>query len=382
MESRNRRKIRTTLFLEGKIRPDGFLILEGDRIRSLGVDGIKVGNEPSSQSKPGEWAESSDGILVPSLADAHVHLRGPEDVEAAKRHGVTALRDLGSRQGKGLALTPSHPEIRSCGSALVPPTGYGRFLGEPIRDLNEAGQRMRRLADEGATFIKAIGSGLVQFEEGGGVSPGGFDADELRSLVKLARTFDLGVSVHVNGEPAVSQAVHAGALSVEHGFFISDETLARMRDTGTFWVPTVFALAAQEARNSGPRLSTVGRGTVRRIVKGHLRSLRRAFEMGVPVALGTDAGSPGVDFGSGALRELEYWFRVGVSLEAALDAAVSNSRRLSGLPVPDIAGNPPPFLCLLKWGTVFEGRLLAESGHWTEAGSDWLTNSQKGRICR
>ncbi len=259
-------------------------------------------------------------IICPAFVDAHVHLSHSSQVATAAEWGVYGLRDAGDRRERGLALRGRR--VVSSGPALVPGKGYGGFLGRRVGNRKEIEEAVADLKKRGAGFIKAVGSGLVDLKRPDTVSPGGFAEEELRIIVETARGRGLPVSVHANGDRAIRAAVRAGARSVEHGFFVRSETLAMMADRGVFWVPTFGALKAAAGKDREAR--------VRDILALHGDRLCEAVERGVPLAVGTDAGSPGVAFGASYIEEMVLWQRAGLDLAAVLDAATRGSKALAG----------------------------------------------------
>jgi len=208
----------------------------------------------------------------------------------------------------------------------VPEKGYGGFLGVRVSDIVDCQRHLRALQGKGISYVKVIGSGVVN-RNTGEVEPGGFPEEFLSRIVQDAADLGLSVSAHANGDQAIRSAVKAGVRSVEHGFLMSSETLRMLADRGVYWVPTVYALAG-----SPPGTAQADGGTLalREVLLTQLVNLSVALEAGVRVALGTDAGSPGIGFGEAVLREMDWWRSAGLSLQQILKAAVLHSAELCG----------------------------------------------------
>jgi imidazolonepropionase-like amidohydrolase len=133
--------------------------------------------------------------------------------------------------------------------------------------------------------------------------------------------------VHANGEEPVRVAVMAGCRSVEHGFFMGEENLERMAERGTVWVPTAVTMQAYAAQ-----LAAAGRdpGAARRTLDHQLAQMERARRLGVTVALGTDAGTPGVDHGVGAIEEMRLLMQAGYAFAEAVRCSAVNGGALIG----------------------------------------------------
>ena len=293
--------------------------------------------------------------ILPGMVDCHVHLAldgaspGPgrsreEDRQKAREkvarsllgclaRGVLAVRDGGDRAGTGLLAKrmvaegeAAGPWVAACGWALRRSGMYGSFLGPGLDgDLEGA---CRRLVRAGADQLKVLVTGIVDFREYGRVGPQQFNEEELRSVVLFARRHGLKVMAHVNSDRAVKMAVRAGVDSVEHGYFVSKETLLLMAERGVSWVPTVVPVAALSGRED--LFSEKERKAAEKTYKAHLEAVAAAAELGVRLAVGTDAGSPGVPHGKGFLRELELYRRAGLSGAAVLRAATAGGAKIAG----------------------------------------------------
>lgn len=59
--------------------------------------------------------------------------------------------------------------------------------------------------------------------------------EEAKAICDVTKTWNTYVMIHVNTDAAIKQWVNAGALSVEHGFFIEEETAELMAKKGVWW---------------------------------------------------------------------------------------------------------------------------------------------------
>ncbi len=65
---------------------------------------------------------------------------------------------------------------------------------------------------------------------------------ELSAIVEVAETWNTYVAIHVNTDAAIQTALDAGVKSIEHGFFITEETAKRMAAEGAWWSMQPFML--------------------------------------------------------------------------------------------------------------------------------------------
>lgn len=145
-----------------------------------------------------------------------------------------------------------------------------------------------------------------------------FSMEELQIIVEEA-AFRKGrkVMAHAQGAEGVKQAVRAGIHSIEHGIFLDDEAIELMIKHGTYLVPTLLApvsvVEASEANESMPAYAV---DKAKEVMEIHQQSVARAYEAGVKIAMGTDAG---VMAHGTNLRELELMCDIGMSpMEAIL----------------------------------------------------------------
>ncbi len=106
-----------------------------------------------------------------------------------------------------------------------------------------------------------------------------YSTEELAAIADEAHRRGLKVAAHCHGDTAVNAALDAGIDCIEHGFMITDDTIQRMVDTGTFLVstnaltenwdvsnqpPTMRAKAAEVFPKAKESLSTGDRGRASR----------------------------------------------------------------------------------------------------------------------
>ncbi len=308
---------------------------------------------PSTQASPQTphgVLDARDCTVIPTLVDSHVHLAfdgfasagaalSPDAAEARMRqnaarlisHGVLSVRDAGDAQGLGLAFARksagSGPlRVLSAGQAFHRPGRYGAILG---RALSPGVSPAAALEAEvqGRQAVKVVNSGLNSLVAFGRETAPQFSAEELAALVRSSALGGLAVMVHANGIEPVARAVLAGVRSIEHGFFMGRENLAALADAAVFWVPTLVPIhVCAERAPAGSREALVARRTL----DHQLEQLSRARRLGVKVALGTDAGSPGVLHGDAVVEEMRLLMEAGFSVGEAVAAASAVGAELCG----------------------------------------------------
>lgn len=334
------------------------------------------------------WPTDRGALLLPGLVDAHVHLfldaastdplhRAehlkrplPQLVAAARTHareaigwGVTLLRDAGDRYGINHRLRDeaAHPgsgmaHVRSAGRGIKRPRRYGAFMAGDIDDgvgLESHVRELARHCDE----IKLVLSGMLDCQAGTVRDDPQFTLAEARRIVDAAHGCGRKVMAHCIGAIGLAVAIDAGADSVEHGFFMDRETLARMRDRDVAWTPTFCPLHFQWAHPRAAHWSSGAVDHMRSMLDVHSEQLRVAHEMGVRLLVGTDAGCMGVQHGRAVYEEMWHFLDAGLPMEAVLHAATGAPRRHFGDPHPLLVPGAP-FEAVLFQQPPFEGRAV------------------------
>lgn len=318
-------------------------IADGDHATTLAMDG---------------WPIERGAFLMPSLVDAHVHLfldgrstdqstrsahlrQGlPALTEAARRSarqalasGVTLVRDAGDRHGvnhlvRDEARQPCSgmAQVRSGGLGIKRASRYGAFMATDVDDATSIVTSVRALAKD-SDEIKLILTGIIDFDAGTVTDEPQFDVAAARLVVRTAHECGRKVFAHCSGAKGLAVAVAAGVDAIEHGFFMSREILAQMRDRQLAWTPTFCPVHFQWANPQAVGWKPETVGNLRRILDAHAEHLRLAHEMGVSVLVGTDAGSMGVEHGVAVADEIDRFAEAGLSTQAVLAAATSAPRR-------------------------------------------------------
>ena len=321
---------------------------------------------PSNIISPGQSQPDFDlpeFTLLPGLVEAHAHLfleggeLDPEKRAAGLRQphaklletaggrlerlillGVVGVRDAGDKMGVGLSLSklysiagrPLMPYIDSPGAAINHRGEYGSFMAEPVEDFRSPRECVDSRISKGADRIKLIVSDVIDFRTGKVSREPQMTADEVKEFTTIAREFNKQTFAHATGDRGIEYAVEGGVDSVEHGFFIRDDQLARMRDRQIAWVPTFSPV--QKQIDFADRMDWDDKtiSNLRKILDQHSSSLLKANMLGVPIIAGSDAGAFGVPHGFGLLDELCLMEDAGLSSLQVLRCATGNSSHRLG----------------------------------------------------
>lgn len=259
-----------------------------------------------------EWEQNRATYLENfTLNEADVAYRAAAFAEKTLLAGFTTVRDLGG-MGPNISLRnaiekglATGPRILTAGHALSITGGHGDHTNGAKDDLFDAPlpesgicdgpdqcrKAARNQVKRGADLIKVCATGGVLSLARDGRRPQ-FAEDELRAIVQTANDLGVAVAAHAHGDEGMRRAVEAGVSSIEHGTFMSEETMEAMKKHGTYLVPTLTAgwavtdsalsakgffpeLVRQKALGMGPKLE---------------ETCGKAFKKGVKIAFGTDSG--------------------------------------------------------------------------------------------
>ncbi|MET8471613.1 amidohydrolase family protein [Streptomyces sp. NPDC004856] len=317
----------------GDVTEDAVVVIRDGVVRAAGARGrVEVPAGVERLDAHGRW-------VLPGLVDAHIHLNTATEARDAVRKGATsarsgstnfyqdiAVREL-ARQAPELA-----PRLKAAGIFVTPDLG-DTILGDPdltplarLKDGVQSAEALRRVVEvnlqRGADVIKTRvnpRAGLAEQDPLEQV----YSREQLTEIVTAAGRRGKGVLCHSYSEKGCDDAVRAGIRSLEHGAYVSERTLAEMRRRGTFFTPTLGAIAGMIGSDD-PVLDERGRTYLPLLKKAALA----AHEMGVPLAAGTDSSGGTVDPIGG---EVELMRSAGLGALDAIRTATTGAAKLLGL---------------------------------------------------
>ncbi len=128
----------------------------------------------------------------------------------------------------------------------------------------------------------------------------------------------------------MKNAIRAGVHSIEHATLMDDDAALLMKQRGVYMVPTLSALATTAACRKGCGVPDSARDKATSMTKRHAVSFKKALRNGIPIAMGTDAGTPFNFHGENA-QELERMVAFGMSPMEAIMASTSAAAQLIGI---------------------------------------------------
>jgi imidazolonepropionase-like amidohydrolase len=204
---------------------------------------------------------------------------------------------------------------------------FGNLMGGVGTD-EDLKQLVNVNIDRGAAVIKSRGTERAGLPE---TDPReqSYTQHQLTVIVETAGARNVPVMVHAHGDEGARAAVLAGAKSIEHGTFLSDETLQLMKQKGTYLVPTYITLedlTKPGGDYSGAVLELRGRFMMPQAE----RVFRKAHALGIPIATGADNNYTNQSTSRISL-ECEHFVRMGMTPFEAIQSATVISAELLGI---------------------------------------------------
>jgi len=379
--------------LPSAVAPDSTLIIAARRIESIGPAGSTA--VPAGATRidgKGKWVvpglidshvhffQSGNLYTRPDVADFNAWMPYAKEVERNKGRlaetfkvwlasGVTSVVDIGGPfwnfEMRDAALkSPAAPRVAVAGPLLSMVDRVKLDLGDPpiikITSADEARALVRRELERRPDFIK------VWF-----IHRQGDDLAAQEAIVKAAgdaaHAAGVRLAVHATELVVAKASLRAGADFLVHSVedaAVDEEFLALAKRNRALYCPTLFVTLGYryalsntwqpteaERRLADPQILAAMSDLQRipremlpeRVVKAMsqptspkpsaiaLQNLRKVWDAGIPVVMGTDAGNIGTLHGPSVFREMEIMTQAGLSPLQVLRSATSNGAKATGM---------------------------------------------------
>jgi imidazolonepropionase-like amidohydrolase len=316
-----------TLHIRGLLLPDG-------KERDLFVRDGRITFETTADAE----TILDGGYVIPGLVDAHAHLpfAGPapdgpweEKARANARAqldaGVLALRDPGGPTPREIGPAEGLPRTYVAGRFLAVPGGM--FPDHGAREMPE--EQIPDAAEEELEFSGAWVKLIGDFPGSGGRIESRFKPETLAEVARRVHAGGGRVTIHAFLPETIDAVIDAGFDCVEHGVMLQPDQARAMAEREMALVPTIsglenwpeilgmFSAPADEIERAA------------KAIEAHPGTVRTAWEAGVTVLAGTDAGL--IDHGL-VRNEVSALVAAGIPIDYALGAASWKARAFLGLP--------------------------------------------------
>ena len=348
--------------VSGKLIDHGMVVVVGKQIQAVGSN-VKI-------PEGAKVIDLGDATLMPGFIDAHVHLssessdnwygdfysdimRFPAEQSLYGAHyakvtleaGVTTVRDLGSSDYISLGLRNAinagvipGPRMLVANYAVGSTGGHADSNPVPPEKIAVSGviQGVCNGPEECRAAVRyqiKYGANVIKFMPSGGVLSLSDPVDnvqltqeEMNAIVGEAHAWKRKVAAHCHGDRAAKMAIAAGVDSIEHGSFLQDDTLLEMKKKHVFLVPTLFAgyWVGSHLDSFPPAIAVKAKAAAAQMEQ----MFQHAARIGVPVALGTDAG---VEPHGQNAKEFSLMTKNGFSTTQALMAGTAGGAELLGI---------------------------------------------------
>lgn len=328
---------------------NGFIHLEDGKIKAVGnADDL---GEPESGV---EVLDVSEMTVMPGMINSHAHLAwdgihelsrqsmddSPE-ISAYKsaanmlkslRAGITLVRDLGmnktnfaAKQAVEQGIFPG-PRLLISGESIIQTGGHTYWCCREASGADEMRRAVREQVRGGADLIKIMAChDTLEFTDA-----------ELEAVIDEAHRNGLPVTAHATYDECIYRVAQFGVDCVEHGGSMRDETIQLLLDK-RIPIVTTFAPLVMQANETIARQFNIPEWKIEERKKAianpaRYEGLLNAARAGVPIAFGTDAGSPAVGHEVVA-PELKFMVQLGLKRDNydALRSATIVPARISKL---------------------------------------------------
>ena len=349
------------------------VVVDGNRIRSVDAGFSAAGAGDTV-------VDLRDATVMPGFFDMHVHLTSEHsrqnELDAVKKSeadraydsvvyaertllaGFTSVRNLGDSFNVSIALRRAieegkvtGPRVFTSGRSIGTRGGhadatnsFGPYLtsDDPRHDTvcngaDNCREAVRQRYQDGADSIKITATGGVLSIAKSGTAPQ-FTDEELAAIMSTAHDYGMKVAAHAHGDEGMRRAVRAGIDSIEHGTFMSDETMRLMKEKGTHYVPTISAGRWVYDQAQDPTyFPAIVRPKALAVGPQILATFTKAWKGGVTIMFGTDCGV--CAHGTNG-KEFSYMVEGGMPVVSAIRSATIVPARYLG--VDDRLGSIEP----------------------------------------
>ncbi|MCQ6556650.1 amidohydrolase family protein [Streptomyces sp. C10-9-1] len=290
--------------------------------------------------RPRAEAVTVRGWALPGLVDAHCHVgldrHGPVDAATSEKQaladrdaGALLIRDAGSPSDtRWIDDRDDLPKIIRAGRHIARTRRYIRNYAHEIEP-GDLTAYVAREARRGDGWVKLVGD-WIDREEGDLAAC--WPRGAVEAAIAEAHRLGARVTAHCFAEESLRDLVEAGIDCIEHATGLTEETVPLFAERGVAIVPTLVNIATfPHLADGGEARFPRWAAHMRRLHERRYDTVRAAYDAGVPVFVGTDAGG---SLAHGLVAdEVAELVKAGIPPVEALSATTWGARRWLGRPV-------------------------------------------------
>lgn len=344
---------------------DGAVLVEDNKIQQVGP------SEDVNAEAADETLILGDQTVLPGLIDTHTHISNDGAVDRTRylllsspaertadtiKHardtinaGVTTIRDVGSPMDIPMVVREKitagdfvGPRILTAGRGITATGGHGKDgipwdladvdavdagrKGRIANGVPEIKRAVREQLQKEADLIKVWATGgIIDPEEQAMTME--FSQEELNAIVAEADRHNVPVASHAHNPRGIIASVEAGVDTIEHGMYMDEESIEAMAENDVTLVSTLSIMKKLSMSDDVPPHY---HKNAARALEHHESMLLEARKSGVPLAMGTDAGSSTYPHGENAF-ELQCYVEAGLDPVDVIQISTSESAAAIGL---------------------------------------------------
>lgn len=298
-------------------------LFDGTEVRENIFVEVKNGLIAQVSSQKIQAATMIDGtgkFLMPALTNAHVHTWAIPQLKEAAQAGVLNLLDMHGMEPMQKMMTDLRDDtdgarLYRAGYAATTDGGHGTQYGFPVPTLaapEDGKQWVSDRAAAGVDYVKII------------VEPWRATLTKETVAAIIAETHNVGkiAVVHVSKEQDAYDALSNdadGLVHIYHDTSMPEEHLKKLTETKKFFIiPTVLTTVLIQ-----PLFFNKTKEETAVVEANLLKEVKRLYDAGIPILAGTDPPNANINIGSDLYKELAFFAKAGLPIEAVLASATS-----------------------------------------------------------
>lgn len=292
---------------------DALLAVENNKIKFAGPQHLwEDTDQQQTVDLNGKW-------IIPGLIDCHIHLdlhgfadtfqenlvddklrtlRAAKEMSDTLNAGFTTVRNVGTVNHIDFAVKTgieagyfTGPRIITAGRIITMTCSGTEYFNGMYRiadGVDECRKAAREQLRDGADMLKVMATGAVM--NPGGV-PGApqLSVDEIKAVVEEGEKLGKHTAAHAHAAQGIINAVTAGVRTIEHGTMANEEALEVMLAQGSYLIPTMSLHEIFETHAAVVPDFIVEKS--RDMQATYINIVKKAIQAGIPIAMGTDAGT-------------------------------------------------------------------------------------------